>query len=142
MTSPFCTWTGGRIQNMDSPGPWTTPVDLQSWTKVLGTVLQYSYISVISRFPLKTMHPFQNFLAVLPPPTLYKVETRKKILDTRVQHCLWGEGRGWTCVNWKMPQKCKSVPRLLSTIVVHGSLCGPGHELPLWTTLIFEDEFC
>ena len=46
--------------------------------KVLGTVLQYSYFSVISRFPLKTVHPFRNFLAVLPPPTLYKVETRKK----------------------------------------------------------------
>ena len=47
---------------------------LQSWTKVLGTVPQYSYFSVIlfSRFPLKTVHPFQNFLAVLPPPTLYK----------------------------------------------------------------------
>ena len=51
---------------------------LQSWTKVLGTVLQYSYFSVISRFPLKTVHPFQNFVAVLPPPTLYKVETQKK----------------------------------------------------------------
>ena len=44
----------------------------------LGTVLQYSFFSVISRFPLKTVHPFRNFLAVLPPPTLYKVETRKK----------------------------------------------------------------
>ena len=51
---------------------------LQSWTKVLGTVLQYSYFSVISRFPIKTVHPFGNFLAVLPPPTLYKVKTRKK----------------------------------------------------------------
>ena len=30
-----------------------------------------------SRFPLKTVHPFCNFLVVLPPPTLYKVETRK-----------------------------------------------------------------
>ena len=59
---------------------------------VLGTVLRYSYISsisVIRRFPLKTVHPFRNFLAVLPLPTLYKVETRKKI----VQHCLWAEGR-------------------------------------------------
>ena len=83
--------------------------------QVLGTVLQY--FSVIFRFPLKTLQRFRNFLAVLPPPTLYKVETRKKILDTRVQHCLWGEGRGWTCVNWKTPQKCKSVPRLLSMIV-------------------------
>ena len=49
------------------------------------------------------LHPFRNFLPVLPPPTLCKVETRKQILDTRAQHCLWGEGRGWTCVNWKTP---------------------------------------
>ena len=55
----------------------TTPI-LQSWTKILGTVLQYSYFCVISQFPLKTVHPFRNFLAVLPPPTLYKVETWKK----------------------------------------------------------------
>ena len=41
---------------------------LQSWTKVLGTVLQYSYFSVISRSPLKAVHPFRNFLAVIPPP--------------------------------------------------------------------------
>ena len=27
---------------------------VQSWIKVLGIVLQYSYFSVISRFPLKT----------------------------------------------------------------------------------------
>ena len=32
-----------------------------------------------SRFPHKTVcHPFHNYLAVLPPPTLYKVETQKK----------------------------------------------------------------
>ena len=35
------------------------------------------------------MQRFRNFLAVLPPPTLYKVETRKKILDTRVQHVIF-----------------------------------------------------
>ena len=69
-----------------------------------------------SRFALKTVHPFRNFLVVLPPPTLYKVETQKKILDTRVQRWLWGEGRGWTSMNWKTPQKRKSVPRLLSMI--------------------------
>ena len=92
--------------------------ELQSWTKVLGTVLQYSYFSVISRFLLKTVHPFRHFLAALPPRILSKDETWKKILDTRVQHCLWGEGRGWTCVHWKTPQKRKSVPRLLSMIVV------------------------
>ena len=51
---------------------------LQSWTKVLGTVLQHAYVSVISRLPLKTVHHFRNLLALLPSPTLYKVETRKK----------------------------------------------------------------
>ena len=56
-----------------------------------------------SGFPHKTVYSFRNFLAVLPPPTLYKVETRKKILDTCVQHCLWGEGKGWACVNNLVP---------------------------------------
>ena len=40
-----------------------------------------------------------------PPYTKLKLE-RKKNLDTCLQLCLWGEGRGWTCVNWKTPQKC------------------------------------
>ena len=43
-------------------------VNLQSWTKVLGTLPQYSCFSVISRFRLKTVYPFRNSLAVLPPP--------------------------------------------------------------------------
>ena len=89
----------------------------QSWTNVLGTVLQYAYFSVISRLPLKTVHHFRNFLALLPPPTRYKVKTRK-ILNTRVQHCLWAEGRGWTCVKMENAPERKSVPRLLSMIVV------------------------
>ena len=67
--------------------------------QVLGTVLQCSYFSVISRFPLKTVQRYQNFLAVLPPHSIGEVETREKILDTRVQHCLWGEERGWICVS-------------------------------------------
>ena len=41
----------------------------------------------------------------------------EKLLDTRIQYCLLGEGRGWTCVNQKMPQKSESVPRFLSMIV-------------------------
>ena len=90
---------------------------LQSWTKVLEKVMQYSHFSVISGFLHNKLHPFRNFIAVLPPPNLCKVENRKKILDTCVQHCLWGEGRRWACVNWKTPQKCKSVPRLLPLIV-------------------------
>ena len=48
--------------------------ELQSWTKVLVIVLQYSYFSVISRFPLKTVDPFQKCFAVLPPPTNAKLK--------------------------------------------------------------------
>ena len=38
--------------------------------QVLGTVLQCSYFSVISRFPLKTVQRYQNFLALLPPHSI------------------------------------------------------------------------
>ena len=85
---------------------------LQSWTKVLATVLQYSYFSVISRFPLKTVHPF-HFLAVVPSPTLYKVETRYKILDTRVQHCLCSEGRGLDLCALEIAPETQKCPKTL-----------------------------
>ena len=66
----------------------------------------------------KTVHPFRNFRVVLPPSPYTKLQLEKKILETCVQRCLWGEGRGRVCVNWKTPQKFKSIPRLLSLIVV------------------------
>ena len=47
--------------------------------KSLGQYCNIHIFSVISRFPLNTVHPFRNFLEVLPPRTLYKVETRKKL---------------------------------------------------------------
>ena len=76
-------WGGGwafKIVWLDGRECWHDDIAvLQSWTKVLGRwVLQYSYFSLSSRLPLKTVHPFRNSLAVLPFPTLYKVETRKK----------------------------------------------------------------
>ena len=58
-------------------GPIDADNRLNFWTKVLGTVPQYAYFSVISRFPLKMVHPLRKFVEVLPPPTQYKVETRK-----------------------------------------------------------------
>ena len=61
----------------------------QCWTKVLGIVLEYSYFSVISRFFLKTVQRFLKFCCSSLSPTLYKVETRKEILDTRVQHVIF-----------------------------------------------------
>ena len=92
---------------------------LQSWTKVLVTVLQHSFLGSL----LKRCILFENFLQFsLPPPyTKLKLE---KILDTRV-HCLRGEGRGWTCVNWQTPQKCKGVPRLrISNLTISADLHG------------------
>ena len=58
--------------------------------------MQYSYFSVISEFSHKKVHPFRTFLQFSLPPTLHKVETRKKMLDTRVQQLFvgWGEGLG------------------------------------------------
>ena len=64
------------------------------------------------------MHPFRNFRVVLPPSPYTKLQLGKKILETCLQRCLWDEGRGRVCVNWKTPQKFKSIPRLLSMIVV------------------------
>ena len=60
---------------------------------------------------------FEIFLQFSLPPHYTKLKLGTKILDTRVQHCLWGEGRFWTGVNRKTPQKRKSVSRLLSMIV-------------------------
>ena len=51
---------------------------LQPWTNVLETVLQYSYFSVFSWFPLKIVHLFRNFLAVHPPPPYTKLTLGKK----------------------------------------------------------------
>ena len=64
------------------------------------------------------MHPFRNFRVVLPSSPYTKLQLEKKNLETCVQRCLWGEGRGRVCVNWKTSQKFKSIPRLLSMIVV------------------------
>ena len=75
-----------------------------------------------SGFPHKTMRRilFEIFLQFsLPPapPTLYRVETRKKNSGYTRPTLFWGEGRFWTGVNRKTPQKRKSVPRLFSMIV-------------------------
>ena len=85
-----------------TPFEWYTSniLFLQSWTKVLETVPQYSYFSVISRFPLKTVHHLRNFLALLPPPSPHSIQSWQSWISyTRVQQCLWGEGRVCICFN-------------------------------------------
>ena len=56
---------------------------------------------------LKQYSVFEIFLQFSLPPPYKKLKLGKKVLDTRVQHCLWGEGRGWTCLNWKTPRNAK-----------------------------------
>ena len=76
-------------------------LDMLFWPALeqLATILDKSpgdstAIFIFFSYVIKTVQHFRNFFAVLPPSTPYKVETRKKILDTRVEHCLWGEWRG------------------------------------------------
>ena len=62
------------------------------------------FIILFYRFSFKTVHPFRrNFLVVLPPPTLYKVETRKNSGCTRQNIVCGVRGGGWTCVHGKPP---------------------------------------
>ena len=70
--------------------------------------------------PRITVHSFRTFLTV-PPPTLYKVKTRKKfwINAANVVRGVKGSGKVLGIGgDWKTPHKCKSVPRLLSMIAV------------------------
>ena len=99
------------------------------------------------------IHIFPSFLGSLlkqciifeiscssPSPNPMQSWNSEKILDTRVQHCLWGEGRVWTCMTWKTPQKRKSVPRLLSMIV--GTVCdNPANKFHLKRPYVTHSEF-
>ena len=81
--------------------------------KSLGQYYNIHIFSVISRFPLKTVHSFRNFLAVLPPPTLCKVETQKQFwihASNIVCEVTGGVGPEWI---GKRPRNA-SVPRILS----------------------------
>ena len=66
--------------------------------------MQYSQFSVISWYPHKTEHPFQQLLAVLSPSTLYIAETRNKfwILASNVV-CGVGELLGMCELKKKSP---------------------------------------
>ena len=83
--------------------------------KTLGTVMQYSWFSVISGCPYKTVQPFKKILQFsrATPYTKLKLKT---ILDTHVHPCLWGGGEVGHCDLKRaspMPMEC---PRLLSMI--------------------------
>ena len=60
---------------------------------------------IISRFAHKNSASFLKFSCSSPSPHPIQSWNLQKLPDTHVQHCLWGVGRGWACVNWRMPQK-------------------------------------
>ena len=83
--------------------PNTTIMDKSPWdnTAIFIFFCQFSWC------PHKIVTLFEIFLQFSFPPPYTKLKLEKKTLDTCIQHCLWGDRRGWTCVNWKMTQKCK-----------------------------------
>ena len=83
-----------------------------------GRAMQYSFFLSFWA-PSKNSASFLKliFLAVLSPPTLYKVETQKKFW-IHASNIVCGVRGGVGPVWIGNAQKCKSVPRLLSMIVV------------------------
>ena len=71
--------------------------------------------------PLKRVRPSRNFLVVLPLPTLYKVETRKKF-GIHASNIVCGMRGGVDLCELKNAPRKASVPRLLSMIVVYETM--------------------
>ena len=86
--------------------------------QVHGTVLQYSYFSFISWFPLKTVHLFEIFLEVSFPPPYTKLKLWKNSGYARPTLFVgWGEGLD-LCELENAPETQKG-PRRLSMIVAY-----------------------
>ena len=66
---------------------------------------------LLSGIPLDVTPPFSKFSCSYPSRHPIQRWNSEKILDTRVQHCLWVEGRGWTCVNWKNAPEMQKCPK-------------------------------
>ena len=90
-------------------------VNLQSWTKVLGTVMQYSYFSCHSGSLVKQCILFEIFLQFSLP---YPIQRKNSGYTRQTLFVGWGKGTLGLC-ELENAQKCKSVPKLLSMIVVH-----------------------
>ena len=73
--------------------------------------------STLDRRPVHRLCILFEIVLQFSLPTLFKVETWKKFW-IYVSNFVCGLRGGFgSCVNWKTPQKCKSVPRLLSMIL-------------------------
>ena len=86
--------------------------------QVRGTVLQYSHFSVISWFPLKTVHLFEIFLEFSFPPPYTKLKLWTNSGHTHPTLFVgWGEGRGLDLCELENAPETQKCPRLLSMIV-------------------------
>ena len=97
-------------------GNYFLTFNLQSWTKVLVTVMQhlwYYYLEFLSA--LINGATFLKISGSSSHPT--QCWNSAKIWDTHFQSCLWCVGKVRACVVLKKLHKCKFVSRLLSMII-------------------------
>ena len=99
--------------------PITTILDKSPWDRTVIFIF-FCHFSVTSLNCTSVL--FEIFLLFSIPPPYTKLKLGKNSGYTCPTLFLgWGEG--WACVNWKTPQERKSVPRLLSMIVVSSYRC-------------------
>ena len=85
-----------RIQTILDKSPWDSTAIFIFFLLFLGSLLkQCSVFEILLQFTL--------------PPTLYKVKTRKKILDTRVQHVIFCRRTLHLCNRYPFRLHVKSV---------------------------------
>ena len=92
-----------RIQKFLDKSPWDSHCNIHMFLSFL--------VSLLKRCIL-----FENFSQFSLPSPYTKSKLEKKFW-IYASNIVCGEGGGRTCVDWKTPQKSKSVPRLLSMIV-------------------------
>ena len=105
-----------RLSSIDFWFDFVRLTALQSWTKVLRTVLQYSYFLSFFGSLLKHCILLEIFLRFALPPPYTKLKLEKDSGYTRPRLFVgWGEGLD-LCELENAPE-CKRIPRLLSMIV-------------------------
>ena len=61
--------------------------------------MQYLYFAVILGSLINSVFFWKFSCSSSSAHPVQSWNSEKKILDTCVQHCLWGEGKGWACLN-------------------------------------------
>lgn len=64
----------------------------------------HNFLSFLASL-IKQCFLFEKFLQFSLTHPIQCWISEKKIVDTHVQRCSWGGGKGWECVNWKKPHK-------------------------------------